>query len=50
MIMYCDIIQDSLYLTGNESDYVIRHTHERDRPTLGCVKINKAKYTSYTLT
>ena len=42
--------QGSLYLTGNESDYVIRHTHERDRPTLGSVKIDKAKYTSYTLT
>ena len=41
-------VQGSLYLTGNESDYVIRHTHERDRPILGSVKIDKAKYTSYT--
>ena len=38
--------QGSLYLTGNEIDYVIRHTHERDRPILGSVKIDKAKYTS----
>ena len=42
--------QGILYLTGNENDYVIRHTHERDRPILGSVKIDKAKYTSYPLT